>query len=45
MRAIRSAYPLGREEVVSERPSSPTLTSHLVENADLAAASPGAIRD
>jgi hypothetical protein len=45
MSAIRTAYPLGREEEVSERPGSPIFSAYLVENADLSAASPGAARD
>jgi hypothetical protein len=45
LNAIRTAYPQGHEEVISERSGTPVMTSYLVENADLIAASPGATRD
>ena len=43
--AIQRAYPVGHGEVVFERPGNPTLTSYLVEHADLVTASPGAVQD
>jgi hypothetical protein len=45
MNAIRTAYPRGREEVISERTGNAVLTGYLVENADLVAANPNATRD
>jgi 4-amino-4-deoxy-L-arabinose transferase-like glycosyltransferase len=45
MATIRRAYPDGQEEIVFERPGSPTFTSYRVDNAAVSAANPAATRD
>ena len=45
MAAIHRSYPVGREEVIFERPGSPSFISYLVEPSALLTANPRATRD